>query len=148
MGVLRWLNRLSRVDLFGPLERGNGRGGLSARGPRVSVFPPRFPLPEDGVVSGRGVRIGVGGEERLPDHKAGMEEERAGPVWCLNGPQAGLGDVSGMGGYLPDINSAVGFGSMLMRPRLYKGQLGSFCSLCCKPPPNSRPGLPLMQEGG
>lgn len=68
--------------------------------------------------------------------KPGMEEQE-GPVCCLRGPRAGLGEISRMGAYLPEVNSAVGFGSMLMRPRLYKGQLVSFCSLYYKPPPIS-----------
>lgn len=61
-------------------------------------------------------------------------QEQEGPVWCLNTPEAGLGEIL-MGGDLLEVNSAVGFGLMLMRPRLYKGQLVSFCSLCYKPPP-------------
>lgn len=52
-------------------------------------------------------------------------------------PGAGLGDIFLMGRYLLEVNSTVGFGSMLMRPRLSKGQLVSFCSLCCKLPPVS-----------
>ena len=79
--------------------------------------------------------------------KPGMEEQE-GPVWCLKGPQAGLGEISWMGGYLPEVNSAVGFGSMLMRPRLYKGQLVSFCSLCYKPPPISGQTSCKCRKGG
>ena len=71
-----------------------------------------------------------------------------GPVWCLNIPEAGLGEIFLVGGYLLEVNSAVGFGWMLMRPRLYKGQLVSFCSLCCKPPPISAARPLTMQEGG
>lgn len=75
----------------------------------------------------------MGGEEPLLDHKA-RDGEQGGPV-CLNTPEAGLGEIFLMGGYLVEVNSAVGLGLMLMRPRLYKGQLVSFCSLCYKPPP-------------
>lgn len=68
--------------------------------------------------------------------KPGMQEQE-GPVWCLNTPEAWLGEIFLVGGYLLEVNSAVSFGWMLMRSRLYKGQLVSFCSLCYKPPPIS-----------
>lgn len=79
--------------------------------------------------------------------KPGMQEQ-GGPVWCLNTPEAGLGEIVLVGGYLLEVNSAVGFGWMLMRPRLYKGQLVSFCSLCYKPPPDSGQDSPSAGRGG
>ena len=83
-----------------------------------------------------------------PGSQSPLMEEQEGPVWCLNGPRAGLGEISWMGAYLPEVNSAVGFGSMLMRPRLYKGQLVSFCSLYYKPPPISAQTSCKCRKGG
>ena len=84
-----------------------------------------------------------------PGSQSPLMEEQEGPVWCLNGPRAGLGEISWMGAYLPEVNSAVGFGSMLMRPRLYKGQLVSFCSLYYKPPPiSAQTSCKCRKEGG
>lgn len=77
----------------------------------------------------------------------GMEEQE-GSVWCLNTPEAGLRDIFLMGGYLLEVNSAVGFGSMLMRPRLSKGQLVSFCSLCYKLPAVSGQFSHKCRKGG
>lgn len=64
-------------------------------------------------------------------------EAQEGPIWSLNTPEAGLGGIFLVGGYLLEVNSPVGFARMLMRPRLYKCQLVSFCSLCSEPPPVS-----------
>lgn len=138
--TLRWLNRLSRVYLFGPLERENG--GVSAGGPRrVPSFPSRK---MEWFLNAGLVWAGRSGSWIT---KPGMEEQE-GPVCCLSGPRAGLGEISWMGAYLPEVNSAVGFGSMLMRPRLYKGQLVSFCSLHYKPPPISGQTSCKCRKGG
>lgn len=75
-------------------------------------------------------------------------EKRQGPVWCLNTPEAGLGEIFLLDGCLLEVNSAVGFGLMLMRPRLYKGQLVSFCSLCYKPPPDGGQASHTCRKGG
>lgn len=78
--------------------------------------------------------------------KPGLQEQ-GGPVWCLNTPEAALGEIFLVGGCLLEVNSTVGFGWMLMRPRLYKGQLVSFCSLCYKPPPVSGQDSPSAGRG-
>lgn len=115
-------------ERMGDFQRGD-------HGERFPSFPPLFPSrKEDGVVSE--LRMVVGGEEPLLDDKA-RDAEQEGPVWCLNTPEARLGEIFLVGGYLLEVNSAVSFGWMLMRTRLHKGQLVSFCSLCYKPPPIS-----------
>lgn len=132
MCTLHLLNHLSRVYLFGPLELVKGDFPSGGRGGFLPPPPPNFSPREDGVGAERG-SLWVGRSHSWIT-KPGMEEEQDGPV-CLNTPEAGLGDIFLMGGYLVEVNSSVGFGLMLMRPRLYKGQLVSFCSLCYKPPP-------------
>lgn len=76
MCTLHLLNRLSKVYLFGPLERENGR---LSRGDHGGFFLPTTPLAlpsrkEDAVVSE--LQIVVGGEGPLLDDKAGAAGAR------------------------------------------------------------------------